>query len=241
MKFCRFELASAPGQPRTGIAYEGRIYETDGTNAIGIHEASDIRLLAPIGRPTSVRVFRPGDHAFDYANPMAMHGPNEPIPVPIGADRVGYVPSLAVVVGGAGASVEPSVADDLVLGLALGHLLSTLRVSGGAALDVGFAIGPALITPDEFSSDSVRPESGVRYDDTVTLTINGVEVSSFSVAALKPTVASAVSRASQSHPLYEGDLLLIPLGEVDLTPEPEDVLKLSGEKLGALTSRLVRA
>lgn len=240
MKFCRFELVTDPEKIRTGIAYEGRIYETDGTNAIGIHEAGDIRLLAPIGRPPTVRVFREGDHAFDYAHPGAMLGPNLALPLPSEVERVAYVPALAVVIGGAGSAVVPSVADDLVLGLALAHVFSTLRDPGGRALDLGYCVGPAIVTPDEFGADSIRPDAGAFYADSVAVWRNGVEITSFDLASLRPSPASAIAYASETQPLAEGDLILIPLGELDLVPEAGDQLKLVAPKLGALLVDLVK-
>lgn len=240
MKFCRFELIAEPGTARTGIAYEGRIYETDGTNAIGIHEASDLRLLAPIGRPPSVRIFRFGDHSFDYAHPASMYGPTIVLPLPPEVERVAYTPALAVVVGGAGAAVPPSQGDDLVLGLALAHVFSTLRDPGGRAHDAGFCLGPALVTPDEFAGDSIRPETGFAYQDVVTFSRNGVEVTTFDLGSIRPSPASAIAHASETQAVLEGDVLLIPIGELDLTPEAGDELKLVSPKLGALLVNLVK-
>ena len=240
MKFCRFELVAEPGTARTGIAYEGRIYETDGTNAIGIHEAPDIRLLAPVGRPPSVRIFRLGDHTFDYAHPAAMYGPTIILPLPPEVERVAYTPCLAVIVGGAGKSVPTAQADDLVLGLALAHVFSTLRDPGGRALDAGFCVGPALVTPDEFASDSIRPEGGAIYEDSVAFFRNGAELATFELGTIRPSPASAIAHASETQPLFEADVLLIPIGEIDLTPEAGDELKLVSPRLGALLVNLVK-
>lgn len=238
MKFCRFELVAEPGSARTGIAYEGRVYETDGTNAIGIHEAADVRLLEPIGRAPSVRVFRSGQTVFDYAHPAAMLGPNVEFPMPAGSERLGYVPSVAIVVGGAGRDVPTSEADDLVLGLTLCHVFTALIHPGGRALDAGYAVGPAIVTPDEFLEGSIREEAGAAYPDAVTLWRNAVEVAQFELGRIVPRPAKAIAVASESFPLLEGDLLVIPLGEVDLPVDSGDEIRLSGATLGSLTVRI---
>lgn len=238
MKFCRFELVAEAGSVRTGIAYEGRIYETDGTNAIGIHEAGDIRLLAPIGRAPSVRVFRSGELVFDYAHPAAMMGPNERLPMPPGAERLGYTPALAVVVASSGRAIETMIADETVLGLSLCHLFTTLRDPGGRALDAGYALGPALTTPDELIESSTKSEHGAIYQDEIALSRNGSELQRWQLGNIKPRPAEAIAVASETRELTEGDLLLIPLGDADLAVDPADEIRIWGTKLGSLNVRI---
>jgi hypothetical protein len=136
VKFTQFELVEEPGVRRAGMAYEGRFYETDGANAIGVHEAMDVRLLAPINRPGTVRFFPAGSLDFIYANPYAMFGPNEELMLSEGIDQITVVPCIAVVIGGAGGLVTTRDADDLVLGLTL---VNSYRTSdaGARALDLG--------------------------------------------------------------------------------------------------------
>jgi 2-keto-4-pentenoate hydratase/2-oxohepta-3-ene-1,7-dioic acid hydratase in catechol pathway len=238
VKFCRFELVAESGVIRTGIAYEGRIYETDGTNAIGIHEAADIRLLAPIGRAPSVRVYRPRELVFEYAHPAAMLGPNERLPMPVGAERLGYTPALAVVVASSGRSIDSSIADETVLGLALTHLFTTLRDPGGRALDAGYAVGPALVTPDELIESSTKSEHGAIYQDEIALSRNGVEIDRWQLADIFPRPAAAIAVASESRELTEGDLLLIPIGDAELAVDPADEIRVWGAKLGSLNVRI---
>lgn len=57
MKLCRFELVSDPGVARSGIYHDGRFYETDGDQAIGIRDSGQVRLLAPVGMPPAIRLF----------------------------------------------------------------------------------------------------------------------------------------------------------------------------------------
>ena len=46
MKLCRFELKSTPGEVRSGIVYNGKIYETAGAEPVAVHEAEAVRPLA---------------------------------------------------------------------------------------------------------------------------------------------------------------------------------------------------
>jgi len=87
-ELCRFELISSPTHPRSGIVYGSKVYETDGSNPIGTYEWSEVRLLAPVGMPPSVRLFDATDEesdwslaeenplpSFQYLNPRSMIGP----------------------------------------------------------------------------------------------------------------------------------------------------------------------
>lgn len=238
MKFCRFELTDDPGTPRTGIAYEGRIFETDGTQSVGVHEAAEIRLLPPMGRPGTVRLFRPGDLAFDYLNPQVLFGPNETLLMPPHAERIGLIPALAVIVGGAGAQIPVAQADDVVLGVSLASVFTTLRDHGGRAYDVGTALGPAITTPDEFAEISIRPGTGIVYEDEVTVMRNGHAVVSFNLTEAGANPAQAIAQASESCPVVEGDLLLLALGDPVLALEPGEEIRLASGKIGVLATRL---
>lgn len=238
MKFCRFELLEDPGVARTGIAYEGRIFETDGTNSIGVHEAQEIRLLPPIGRPSTVRLFRPGELAFDYLNPMVVFGPNETLLMPPHAERIGMLPALAVVVGGAGARIPVAQADDVVLGVGLANVFTTLRDHGGRAFDVGTAVGPAITTPDEFAEISIRPGTGMAYEDEVTILRNGHPVVSYQLSEAGANPAQAIAHASESCPVAEGDLILLALGDPVLALEPGEEVRLASARVGVLATRL---
>lgn len=238
MKFCRFELLEDPGTARTGIAYEGRIFETDGTNSIGVHEAQEIRLLPPIGRPGTVRVYRPGELAFDYANPQVVFGPNETLLMPPHAERIGLLPALAIVIGGSGSVIPTDKADDVVLGVCIASVFTTLRDHGGRAFDVGIAIGPAITTPDEFAEISIRPSTGMTYEDEFTLIRNGHSVSSFQLTEMGATPAQIISHASESCTLNEGDLIVVALGDPVMALEPGEEVRIASGRLGVLATRL---
>ncbi len=238
MKLCRFERVDEPGVARSGFAYEGRIIETDGTQPIETYNGTDIRLLAPIGRPNSIRFYRAGTSDFDYVHPAAMFGPNQALLKPPTEDTLRYTPCLAAVLVGKAARVATHAADDLIMGLCFAHVFSIEGVKGGRSLDSGFALGPALVTPDEFEGGSIRPEGGARYADTVTLLQNSVEVARFNLEGLSPTAAQQIASASQTQPVQESDLLLFPLGDPEVEISSGDEVRLTCERLGTLIVRI---
>jgi hypothetical protein len=114
-----------------------------------VYPLSEVRLLAPVLHPSSVRIFdEPG--VFVFANPAAVVGPGAvitaaPAPTETASQRsLVVLPRLAVVVGAAGAvggftglaewrapGLEPPKDRDFALGL-----------------------GPVVVTPDAFDGDS---------------------------------------------------------------------------------------
>lgn len=237
MKFTQFEVVDDPGKRRAGMAYDGKFYETDGVNAIGVHEASDVRLLTPINRPWSVRFFPFGSLEFIYANPHSMFGPNEELLLVPGVDNVVVVPCLGFVIGGAGGMVDPRTADDLVLGLTIVNSYRTAE-PGARALDLGFSVGPVITTPDEFDDSVTADARGRRYRTSVKFRHNSVETTSVNLADLAHNPAEVAAWASLTCSLREGDLIAIELSE-PIPLDRGDEFATVGEKLGALTNRIV--
>jgi 2-keto-4-pentenoate hydratase/2-oxohepta-3-ene-1,7-dioic acid hydratase in catechol pathway len=237
VKFTQFVIAEEPDVRRTGMAYEGKFYETDGVNAIAVHEASDVRLLTPINRPWSVRFFGADSPDFAYANPHSMFGPSEPLQLMHGVDNVVVVPCLGFVIGGVGGMLHPREADDLILGLTLVNSYRTDE-PGARALDLGFSVGPIIVTPDEFDDAVTADAKGRRYRTSMTLRMNSVETQTLSLADLKFNPAELAAYASLTCNVREGDLLAIELTE-PVKVDRGDEFALIGEKIGVLTNRLV--
>jgi 2-keto-4-pentenoate hydratase/2-oxohepta-3-ene-1,7-dioic acid hydratase in catechol pathway len=237
VKFTQFEVTSEPGVRRTGMAFEGKFYETDGVNAIAVHEPMDVRLLTPINRPGSVRFFDVGELAFVYANPHTMFGPSETLPLDPGNDRVSVVPCLGLVIGGAGRKAGPRDADDLVLGLTMVNSFRS-DSADGSALDLGFSVGPVITTPDEFEDSVTVDVKGRRYRTSITCRLNSVDQATYRLTDLTYTPAELISYASQYTALREGDLIAIAIAP-PISLDRGDEFSLVGEKMGALTNRLI--
>lgn len=230
VKLCRFDLASAPGRPRSGIVYGGKIYETDGTNPIGIHDWNDVSLLAPIGRPPSVRLFEPGlPLSFRYLNPGALHGPSTILKKPASMDRLSFLPCAALVVASNAAEVNPDRAEEVLLGLSLAMVLvnqaDTEDRQSARHYDAGIVLGPVITTPDEVEEAVEMRADGKTYRLTVSVRINGEEKQTFSLADLAASVSGALSHCSESCPLAQGDLVLLQ------SPEPFDASRQIGRYL----------
>lgn len=235
VKLCRFELTTEPGAVKSGIAYEGRVYETQGLEPVAIHEAQDIRLLAPISRAPTVRILHSQSFSFDYVNPIVVVGPNSHLKFP--DDQRAFLQiGIGLVVGGHGVKVAVAEADELILGLTLVSCFKT-EGAGGQSLDLGTAIGPLITTPDDFDDEVVTGQRGRVYRSSVTFIRNTVEVGTYKLAELVGTPAEVISKVSATSPVIEGDLIAI--GVVDIEIDKGDEIKVTHPKLGTLTTRIV--
>jgi hypothetical protein len=104
----------------------------------------DVVLRPPVLHPPSVRVFtRDGD--FSFANPASIHGPDDVVHLPLGADEIVPVARLAAIVGAAGALAGYTLMNDW----------DAPGLRGAKALDFAISLGPIVVTPDELEVDSV--------------------------------------------------------------------------------------
>jgi 2-keto-4-pentenoate hydratase/2-oxohepta-3-ene-1,7-dioic acid hydratase in catechol pathway len=216
------------------MAYDGRFYETVGAEPVAIHEPMDVKLLSPIVRASSVRFAGFNSLQFDYLNPSVMFGPNETLRFPEAELRI--TPCLAIVIGGSGGRVDVRTSDDLVLGLTLASVFS-VEPHRGPGLDIGFALGPALTTPDELDDSVTADGRGRRYRMTATFKVNSVESGGANLSELEYTPAELISQASQTCALYESDLLLMGACE-PIRVESKDEFGWVIDKMGALNTRI---
>ncbi|MER3496157.1 MAG: hypothetical protein C4320_04750 [Armatimonadota bacterium] len=246
LKLVRFDLKAEPGSPRAGMLHNGRIYESEHGQAVAVHEAAEVRPLSPVERPPSIRLFATGsrDEADDplrfvYANPAAIVGPSQLIPLPDAFGPYSVRTYLGAVLTDSPREIDEEDADKVILGytmVAAVALEYPARERFGAALDFGIAVGPALITPDELAD--VFDAGG--YDLAATLRVEGVEKTTRSLLPLFPTISAAVASAARTAPLRAGDLIAIgPLFDPALTPvEAGDEVALAIERLGTLAVKL---
>lgn len=259
MKLCRFELLSQPGDVRSGLVYGGKIYETDGTNPIAVHEAADVRPLPPVGQAPSVRFFRfgPVDPSYEpeplytYGNPSSVVGASQIVPVPEFTSELDFEPYLALIVGEAGERLGVEEADRHILGFSVLTLLvardaeraeARLGTGPGRSRDIAFALGPVLTTPDELD-DAVQDDSaGRRYKLAAVARVNGVERRRGDVLSLRYTPAQAVAAASESCAVRPGDVIALgPIVDLEASPPPlagGDEIQVAVERLGTLSTKL---
>lgn len=216
------------------MAYEGRVYETQGMEAIGVHAAEDIRLLSPVSRPPSVRIFRPEASVFDYANPISLAGPG--FSVKAGdSSHLSAVVGLVAIIGGHGQNVAVVEADDLILGFSLA--ISFRRSGeGGQPLDAGLTIGPFLVTPDDFEDEVISTTMGRHYRTALTVQVNSQDVETIDLTDRMGPPARHLAACSTTAPLLEGDVILLGCWRVEL--EPGDEVKVGHRHIGHLTARV---
>lgn len=256
VKLCRFELKSSPGQPRAGMVYSGKIYETDGADAVAVHEAGDVRPLTPIPQPPSLRIFRSDlqpedlreeDARFFYGNPACLVGASHLVNHPEFTNELSCEAYVAAVVAEEGYKVPVEEADGLILGLTLLTLLVARDVERaergggfGRSHDIAGTTGPVLTTPDELEDAVEDFDRGRLYRLQAGLRVNGVERGGGDVAEMPLTFAQALSAASQSCTLRAGDL--VALGSVvssdGLLLDAGDEIQLSVERLGMLATKI---
>jgi 2-keto-4-pentenoate hydratase/2-oxohepta-3-ene-1,7-dioic acid hydratase in catechol pathway len=251
MKLCRFDLATSPGTPRSGIVYGGKVYETEGTQPVAVHDWDQAHLLSPVGQPPSFRLFfpsgtpeEPRESTFRYLNPNAIIGPHRTVLARSGS-ALTCLPCLAAVVAGGGFEIPLSEADGVVLGITLANVFchtlgEPLAGAPASRTHAGAAVGPAITTPDELDDTVLDEALGRRYGLDVALRVNEEEVAVYGTANMPQTIAELLSQASRSCPLRQGDLVAVALGE----PLPAgrlrtgDQVRWISDRLGALATKL---
>ena len=99
-------------------------------------------LRAPVLHPPSIRIFDGDDYSF--ANPASIYGPDETVPLPVGADSIEPQERLAAVIGAG-----------MVGGFTLLNDWVSPSLSGAKARDFAISLGPVVVTPDEFAGDDI--------------------------------------------------------------------------------------
>ena len=98
----------------------------------------EVLLRAPVLHPPSIRIFDGDD--FSFANPASIYGPDETVPLPVGADRVEPQERLAAVIGAG-----------MIGGFTLMNDWLSPSLAGAKARDFAISLGPVVVTPDELA------------------------------------------------------------------------------------------
>jgi fumarylacetoacetate (FAA) hydrolase len=178
----------------------------------------DVRLLAPVPRPPSVRdayafeehvknaarvTGRPGvpDEwyeipVFYFSNPAAIYGPDDEIPFPAGSVELDYELEVAAVIGAGGAVGGFTIMNDWS---ARDLQRQEAKVGLGPAKGKDFAtsLGPVVVTPDELGD--LRLEMVAR--------VNGEERSRGNLGDMYHSWESILERVSANTKLVPGDVI----------------------------------
>lgn len=245
------------------MVFSGRIYETDGAQAIGVHEADQVRPLTPVPQPPSLRFFHqdmqlpsaagplPEEPSFFYGNPACLGSASQMVNHPEFTEELGFDPYLGVVLVADAYKLEVEQADEAILGYTILNFLVARDVEQaekragagfGRSHDIGGVFGPVITTPDELEDVAVSVGAGKGYQLSVVTRLNGVEIARGNVEDLPFTAAQAISAASQSCTLRSGDLLalgpLVSEGDEPVNLRPSDEVQVSIEMLGTLSLKL---
>ncbi len=197
----------------------------------------EVRLLAPLPRPVSVRdgyAFRqhvetarrnrglPMIPEFDefpvfyFTNALAVIGPGE---LRVGRrrlEKLDFELECFVVIGKAVTNPTLEEADDAILGYGVMNDLSAralqmeemkLNLGPAKGKDFATAIGPWLVTRDELAGRLTPTPKGIVLDARMTAHVNGVQVSEGNVAQMDWTFAQIVQRAADGVTLEPGEVI----------------------------------
>jgi fumarylacetoacetate (FAA) hydrolase len=218
---------------------------------------ADVRLLAPIPRPPSVRdayafeqhvanaarvTGRPGVPeewyelpVFYFSNPAAIYGPDDVIPRPRGSEQLDYELEVAAVIGAEGVIGGFTIMNDWS---ARDLQRQEMRVGLGPAKGKDFAtsLGPVVVTPDELGD--LRLEMVAR--------VNGEERSRGNLGDMYHSWDAILARAGENTQLVPGDVIgsgtvgtgcILEHGD-ERWLEPGDEVELEVEGIGVLRNRI---
>ncbi len=263
MKLCRFDVINRPGDlPRSGVYHEGKVYETDGQNAIGVHDPANIQFLCPIGRPPIVRCFEsyqagPGEHALSYffMNPSLLKGPDGTIEIPPTVENLDLEVRVFGVSQDNGLMIEPAEADGFLLGYGFMVVLVDRELAGSSmevssehwtsARDVGAFVSPFVVTPEELTVQLVR-ESKSKFAWNYEISVSGEAIADKETFESDYAFSDLLYFASRRSSLSTGEVVtwpLLPKPEIEMSRLgryliPGDTLKVVVEGLGAITGRI---
>jgi 2-keto-4-pentenoate hydratase/2-oxohepta-3-ene-1,7-dioic acid hydratase in catechol pathway len=231
-----------------------------------IHASDEIKLLAPLPNPASVRDF----YAFEahvkkgfekrgeqmpeewYQIPVYYKsghhniiGTDEDVPWPSFTEKFDYELELAAIIGRKGRNIPAGRARDYIAGFTVMNDFSArdiqrkeMRVRLGPAKgkDWCTALGPYLVTPDQI---------GDPYNLRMTARINGEQWSEGNSSTIYWKFEQMIEFLSKDDTIYPGDVIgsgTVGTGcglELDRWVKRGDMMELEIEKIGVLRNRVV--
>jgi fumarylacetoacetate (FAA) hydrolase len=263
MRLCTFEAdgRSAPGRVEGERVVElGAASLTEwlaaGGEAVAEHALAEVRLLAPIRRPPSVRDFYAFERhvasaraqrglemapewyqipVFYFSNPAAIFGPDDEIVFPRESSAWDYELEAAAVIGGDGRIAGFTVLNDWSA-RDLQKMEMAVGLGPAKGKDFATSLGPVLVTPDELGD--LRLEMVAR--------VNGEERSRGNLGEIHWSWEQLVEHAARNTLLVPGDVLgsgtvgtgcILEHGDGRWL-EPGDVVELEIERIGVLRNRV---
>jgi 2-keto-4-pentenoate hydratase/2-oxohepta-3-ene-1,7-dioic acid hydratase in catechol pathway len=195
----------------------------------------DVRLLAPIPRPPSIRdglcfldhlrgcLRAAGQNdeldpvwsqtpAFYFANPAAVVGPYDDVPVSPGSQSFDLELEVGAVIGRGGRDLHPGTAEDHIVGYLLyndwtarDYQLIDMKqgIGMGKSKDSAITLGPALVTVDEL--EPYRRDGRLAFE--LSATVNGTEITRGSLDEMNWTFGELLAFVSRGVELAPGDVI----------------------------------
>ena len=260
MKLARFERGNGP---EVGVVEGEQIHPTHFLSMISAIEGgvqpggsppvalSDVRLLAPVGRPGKIfaiglnyadhiaesKMDTPQTQVWFAKAPTAVNGPYDPIPIADGAPYVDYEAEMVAVIGKRGKYISEADAKDYVFGYCVGNDVTERhwqhRVPQwtlGKSFDGHAPIGPWITTADEIDDPHALD---------ISLSVNGETRQSSNTRHLVFDLWQQISHLSHAMTLEPGDLIFTGTpGGVGAAMDPRqflqpgDVVRVEIEALG---------
>lgn len=226
------------------------------------HAAGDVRLLAPVPRPNSLRDYlvveehmrnaRKGREipeewfripVYYKGNVDEIYGPDDEVPWPAYTDKLDYELEICAVIGTAGRRIAAEDAARHIVGYTIYNDWSArdiqmreMSVGIGPAMGKDFAtsLGPCIATPDEFDRDHAQ----------LTARVDGELWSSGVLGKMRFSFEQIIEWTSQEQTLHPGDHLgsgTVGNGcglELDRWIQPGSTVELSAEGIGVLRNHV---
>lgn len=156
---------------------------------------------------------------FYFTNHNAIMGPGEIACMPDHFQKLDFELEVAVVLNKKGRNIKASEADDYIAGYMIMNDLSArtlqmeemlLNLGPAKGKDFATVIGPWLVTPDELEAFKVPAKEGHvgnAYDLKMRCEVNGIEVSSGTMADMDWTFAEIIERCSYGCDVLPGDVI----------------------------------
>lgn len=207
---------------------------------------------------------------FYFTNHHAIHGMGDIECMPDHFEKLDFELEVAVVIGKKGRNIRASEADSYIAGYMIMNDLSArtlqmeemlLNLGPAKGKDFSTVIGPWLVTPDELLQYQIPPKpghTGNAYALDMKCWVNGIEVSSGSMADMDWTFAEIIERCSYGVDILPGDIIgsgtvgtgcFLELNGTGLLNDPEyqsqwlqpgDIVEMEITGLGRLTNTILK-
>jgi fumarylacetoacetate (FAA) hydrolase len=156
---------------------------------------------------------------FYFTNHNAIQGPGEITCMPDHFEKLDFELEAAIVIGKKGRNISAAEADEYIAGYMIMNDMSArtlqmeemlLNLGPAKGKDFSTVIGPWLVTPDELEPYKVPAKPGHvgnAYKLNMKCWVNGVEVSSGSVADMDWTFAEIIERCAYGVDILPGDVI----------------------------------